>query len=162
MKFTESFFPKAWNLEVYSISNLSCAQAYSHFLEVQSKFSRYKSHNLWEGFSGDSCYWRSRTLCYQIDRSWHCSFTAATSRPLKVSNCAAKLLPRASKAAQRFCSPLQLEWSCCLASKMLLNSCNLAVQLFWSDFAALYSACKFRTGGLEEIRFREKKGRCSN
>ena len=39
-----------------SISDLPCAQAYSHFLEVQSKFSRYKSRNLWQGFFGDSCY----------------------------------------------------------------------------------------------------------
>lgn len=47
---------------------------------------------------------------------------------------------------QRFCSTLQLELSCCLASKMLLNSCNLAVQLFWSDFVALYSAASFVRG----------------
>ena len=71
----------------------------------------------------------SRTLL--SDRAQlNCSVTAATSQLLKVGNCAAKLLPRASKAAQRFCIPLQLELSCCLASKMLLNSCNLAVQLF--------------------------------
>ena len=81
----------------------------------------------------------SRTLCYQIERSW----IVALLQLLKVGNCAAKLLPRASKAAQRFCIPLQLELSCCLASKMLLNSCNLAVQLFCSDFVALYSAASF-------------------
>ena len=45
--------------------------------------------------------------------------TAASSQHLKVGNCAAKLLPRASKAAQRFCIPLQLELSSCSASKML-------------------------------------------
>ena len=73
----------------------------------------------------------------------NCSVTAATSQHFKVGNCAAKLLPRASKAAQRFCIPLQLELSCYLASKMPLNSCNLAVQLFWSDFKALYSAASF-------------------
>ena len=59
----------------------------------------------------------------------NCSVTAATSQHFKVGNCAAKLLPRASKAAQRFCIPLQLELSCYLASTMLLNSCNLAVQM---------------------------------
>ena len=119
---------KTTYLEVYSISNLPCPQAYSHFLEVQSKFSRYKSRNLWQGFSGDSCYLKNVVLS---DRAQlNCSVTAATSQLLKVGNCAAKLLPRASKAAQRFCIPLQLELSCCLASKTLLNSCNLAVQLF--------------------------------
>ena len=76
----------------------------------------------------------------------NCSVTAATSQHFKVGNCAAKLLPRASKAAQRFCIPLQLELSCYLASKMLLNSCNLAVQQFWSDFVALYSAASFVRG----------------
>ena len=30
------------------MSDLPCTQAYSHFLEVQSKFSRYESHNLWQ------------------------------------------------------------------------------------------------------------------
>ena len=30
------------------MSDLPCAQAYSHFLEIQSKFSRYESHNLWQ------------------------------------------------------------------------------------------------------------------
>ena len=35
-------------MEVYSISDLLYAQAYSHFLEVQSKFSRYESRNLWQ------------------------------------------------------------------------------------------------------------------
>ena len=85
----------------------------------------------------------SRTLCYQIERSWIVALLqlmAATLQLLKVGNCAAKLLPRASEAAQHFCIPLQLELSCCLASKMLLNSFNLAVPLFWSDFVALYSA----------------------
>ena len=56
---------------------------------------------------------------------------------------AAESFKEPSKAAQRFCIPLQLEWSCCLASKRLLNSCNLAVQLFWSDFVALYSTVSF-------------------
>ena len=128
-------------MKVYSTSDLPCAQAYSHFLEVQSKFSRYKSRNLWQGFSGDSCYLKNVVLS---DRAQlNCSVTAATSQLLKVGNCAAKPLPRASKAAQRFCIPLQLELSCCFASKMLLNSCNLAVQLFCSDFVALYSAASF-------------------
>ena len=45
------------NLEVYSISDLPCAQAYSHFLEVQSKFSRYKSRNLWQGFFWRFMHW---------------------------------------------------------------------------------------------------------
>ena len=62
MKFIEIFIPNLQNLEVYSISDLPCAQTYSHFLEVQSEFSRYKSRNLWQGFSGDSCYCRSRKL----------------------------------------------------------------------------------------------------
>ena len=131
-------------LEVYSISNLpslNSPQAHSHFLDVQSKFSRYKSRNLWQGFSGDSCYLKNVVLS---DRAQlNCSVTAATSQLLKVGNCTAKPLPRASKAAQHFCIPLQLELSCCLASKMLLNSCNLAVQLFGSDFVALYSAASF-------------------
>ena len=39
-------------LEAYyqfgSCDHLPCAQAYSHFLEVQSKFSRYESRNLWQ------------------------------------------------------------------------------------------------------------------
>ena len=30
------------------MSDLPCVQAYSHFLEVQSKFSRYESRNLWQ------------------------------------------------------------------------------------------------------------------
>ena len=112
-------------MEVYSISDLPCTQAYSHFLEVQSKFSCYKSRNLWQGFSGDSCYLKNVVLS---DRAQlNCSVTAATSQLLKVGNSAAKPLPRASEAAQRFCIPLQLELSC---SKMLLNSFNLAVQLF--------------------------------
>ena len=48
MKFIEIFIPKAQNLKVYSISDFRFAQAYSHFLEVQSKFSRYESRNLWQ------------------------------------------------------------------------------------------------------------------
>ena len=123
-------------MKVYSISDLRCAQAYSHFLEVQSKFSRYKSRNLWQGFSGDSCYLKNVVLS---DRAQlNCSVTAATSQLLKVGNCAAKPLPRASKAAQPFCIPLQLELSCCLVSKTLLNSCNLAVQPLSSAEASLY------------------------
>ena len=43
MKFIEILIQNTQNLEVYSISDLPCAQAYSHLLEVQSKFSRYKS-----------------------------------------------------------------------------------------------------------------------
>ena len=35
MKFIEIYIPKAWNLEVYSISDLSWAEASSLFLEVQ-------------------------------------------------------------------------------------------------------------------------------
>ena len=73
----------------------------------------------------------------------NCSFPAATLQHLKVSNGAAKLLPRASNAAQPFCIPLQLELSCCLASKVLLSSCNWAVKLFWSDFVALSSTASF-------------------
>ena len=131
-------------MKVYSISDLPCAQAYSHFLEVQSKFSRYKSRNLSQGFSGDSCYLKNIVLS-----DWaqlNCSVTAVTSQLLKDGNCAAKPLPRASKGAQCFCIPLQLELSCHLASKTLLNSCNLVVQLFWSDFVALYSAASFVRG----------------
>ena len=81
----------------------------------------------------------------------NCSVTAATSQHFKVANCAAKQLPRASKAAQRFCIPLQVELSCYLASKMLLNSCNLAVQLFWRDFVALYSAASFVRETIENL-----------
>ena len=40
----------------------------------------------------------------------NCSVTAATSQHLTVGNCAVKLLPRASKAAQRFCIPLQSQF----------------------------------------------------
>ena len=144
MKCIEIFIPKAYNLEVYSISNLPCAQAYSHFLEVQSKFSHYKSRNLCQGFV-----WRFMLLALKKVRSTaaelqrYCSYFAAfESRQLRCKT-AAESFKEPSKAAQRFCIPLQLEWSCCLASKRLLNSCNLAVQLFWSDFVALYSAASF-------------------
>ena len=93
-----------------------------------------------KALSGDSCYWRSR----KSDRpQLNCSVTAATSQHLKVNNCAAELLLRASKAAQCFCILLQLVLSCWLASKMPLNSCDLAVQLCCSDFVALYSAASF-------------------
>ena len=43
MKFIEILIQNTWKLEVYSINDLPCAQAYFHFLEVQSKFSRYTS-----------------------------------------------------------------------------------------------------------------------
>ena len=78
MKFIEIFIPKAQNLEVYSISDLPCAQAYSHFLEVQSKFSRYKSRNLCQGFI-----WRFMLLALKKVRSTtaelqrYCSYFAA-------------------------------------------------------------------------------------
>ena len=95
----------------------------------------------------------------QIDRSWivalqYCSYFAAfESRQLRCKT-AAESFKEPSKAAQRFCIPLQLEWSCCLASKRLLNSCNLAVQLFWSDFVALYSAASFvRECSLSQAQF---------
>ena len=83
MKFIEMFIPKAQNLEVYSISDLPCAQAYSHFLEVQSKFLSYKSRNLCQGFI-----WRFMLLALKKVRSTtaelqrYCSyFTAFESRP---------------------------------------------------------------------------------
>ena len=46
------------------LSDLPCAQAYSHFLEVQSKFSRYKRRNLWQGFI-----WRFMFLALKKVRS---------------------------------------------------------------------------------------------
>ena len=61
-----------------------CAQAYSHFLEVQSKFSRYKSPNLWQGFI-----WRFMLLALKKVRSTAAellSVAAATSQHLKVGN----------------------------------------------------------------------------
>ena len=118
----------------------SCAKAYSHFWEVQSKFSRYKSRNLWQGFIWGFMLLALKKVRLTVAELQHyCSYL----QHLKVGNCTAKLLPRASKAAQHFCIPLQLELSCCLASKMLLKSCNLAVQLFWSDFVLLYSIASF-------------------
>ena len=69
-----------------------------------------------------------------------CSFRMGQQLRCKT---AAESFKEPLKAAQRFCIPLQLEWSCCLASKRLLNSCNLAVQLFWNDFVELYSAASF-------------------
>ena len=63
---------------------------------------------------------RAQERCAIRSTELNCRVTAAPSQHLKVGNCTAKLLPRASKAAQPFCIPLQLELSCCLASKMLL------------------------------------------
>ena len=97
------------------------SERYSHIFRV------VKAVICGKALSGDSCYWLSRKSDWP---QLNCSVIAATSQHLKVGNCTGKLLPRASKAAQHFCIPLQLELSCCLASKMLLKSCNLAVQLF--------------------------------
>ena len=130
----KSLFQKhrIWKL-IYSISDLPCAQAYSHFLRgtVNAKFSRYKSSNLWQGFSGDSCYWHSRKL-------WPIRSTAADFVALlQLLRCLSKSRQlRCKTAAESFkgCTALlhpTATWillSCCLASKMLLNSCNLAVQ----------------------------------
>ena len=86
-------------MEVYSVSDLPCAQAYSHFLEVQSKFSRYESRNLRQ-----KAFLAIRVVL--SDRAQlNCSVTAAISQHLKVGNCAAKLLPRASKAAPALLQP---------------------------------------------------------
>ena len=109
-KFIEIFILKAYNLEVYSISNLPCAQASSHFVQVQSTFSRYKSRNLCQGFI-----WRFMLLALKKVRSTaaelqrYCSYFAAfESRQLRCKT-AAESFKEPSKAAQRFCIPLQLE-----------------------------------------------------
>ena len=72
---------------LWAPGDLPCAQAYSHFLEIQSKFSRYKSRNLWQGFSGDSCYLKNVVLS---DRAQlNCSVTAAIeSRQLRCKTAA--------------------------------------------------------------------------
>ena len=47
------------------------------------------------------------------------------------------------RAAQRFCSALQLNFSCKKTSKTLQISCKSAVQPFRSAFVALHSAARF-------------------
>ena len=135
----ENFYEIYWNhysesIEFGGLFKKWCSQRTSlHFLKVQSKFS------------GDSCYMSlalKKVVAYQIYRSWFCSLAAATSQHLKVGNCAAKLLPRVSKAAQRFCIPLQLELSCCLASKVLVT----AVIWLYSCFEAILWRCTVDLG----------------
>lgn len=52
------------------------------------------------------------------------------------------------RAAQRFCSALQLNFSCEKTSKTLQIGCKSAVQPFRSAFAALHSAARFVRGWL--------------
>ena len=86
---------------------------------------------------------------HQIDRTW---IVASLQLLCSVWKSATGLqnrcreLQRAFKGCTALLHPASTKWSCCLASKMLLNSCNLAVQLFWSDFFGAVQRCKFRTG----------------
>ena len=127
MKLRSEFGMEAWGLWQSEFSS-------AHWITTTTT-GRDLATNRWQ-----ACKW-----CRSTD------FAAFESRQLRCKT-AAESFKEPSKAAQRFCIPLQLEWSCCLASKRLLNSCNLAVQLFCSDFVALYSAASF---------VRENLGYCS-
>ena len=73
-----------------------------------------------KALSGDSCYWRSR----KSDRlQLNCSITVATSQRLKVGNCAAKPLPRASKSLQRLHSAFASRCNLNEAAVWLLKGC---------------------------------------
>ena len=73
-----------------------------------------------KAFSGDSRYWRSR----KSDRlQLKCGITAATSQGLKVGNCAAKVLPRASKSLQRLHSAFASRCNLNEAAVWLLKCC---------------------------------------
>jgi len=113
-------------LEVYSVSDLPYATGLLTFLRGTVKgFSL--SRNLWQKAFLAIHVMSAQGRCAIRSSAADCSVTAAILQHLKVGkNCCREL----QRLHQRFCSPLQLELSCCLASKMLLNSCNLAVQLF--------------------------------
>ena len=68
---------------------------------------------------------------------------AATRQLSSGCRTAAKHCYALQRAAKRFCSALQLNFSCKKTSKALQISCKSAVQPFRSAFMALHSAARF-------------------
>lgn len=93
---------------------------------------------LYGGFPSPAIYGYLYLVCCSVWQTW-----AATWQLSSGCRTAAKHCNALQRAAQRFCSALQLNFSCEKTSKTLQIDCKSAVQPFRSAFAALHSAACF-------------------